>query len=226
MNAVLELAASARYTGPAGDRPGRRISLVERGDLLAVIGPSGSGKSTLLQSAAALDTPTSRTVRIAGQPTEQLGDRRLSGLRAHRLGIVFQQFHLLDQLSAWTTSRPGCSTAVCPPHTGRGRRRGPERVGLAHRSGHRAGQLSGGERQRVAIARALVGQPALVLADEPTGNLDTATGEEILALLRELDADGVHHRRHHPRPQRRGRRRPTHRTARRPHRRRHVWSRP
>jgi putative ABC transport system ATP-binding protein len=191
---VVEMIGVRRFfPGPPEVQAIREVDLtIGQGEYLSIVGPSGSGKSTLLHLLGLLDNPTGGVYRLDGVDTSSLRERRRAVLRGERIGFVFQSFHLLTR----TTARDNVALPLVYRGIGRRERRARagemlERVGLAHRMDHRPNQMSGGEQQRVAIARALVTGPSVLLADEPTGNLDTTTGQSVLALLESLNGEGV-----------------------------------
>lgn len=192
---VLDLRALSReYSTPAGPVMGvHPLTLtIDRGDFVALLGPSGCGKSTLLNMLGCLDRPTQGELLIDGVPVSSLDDDGLARLRDKKIGFVFQHYHLLPRMSAVrNVELPMMYAGISPEERRQRAEAGLQRVGLSHRLDHTPSMLSGGESQRVAIARALAMHPSLILADEPTGNLDTRTGEEIMKLFEAINAEGT-----------------------------------
>ena len=188
----LERVCKTYETGHNEIRALRDVSLsIERGELVAIVGPSGSGKTTLLETLGCLSQPTSGHYRLDGRSVEEIDSNGLARMRGEQIGFVFQSFNLLPRLSAAENVELPLVYRRVPARERRRRARAAlERVGLARRSRHRPSELSGGERQRVAIARSLINTPSLLLADEPTGNLDSKTGDEILAIFSALHEEG------------------------------------
>jgi putative ABC transport system ATP-binding protein len=183
-------------TFEVGSQPVRALRNVDltigEGEYVSIMGPSGSGKSTLLNLIGCLDRPTSGSYQLDGQEVASLSEQELSRIRRHKIGFVFQFFHLIGRLTAsGNVELPMMFAGMEPAERRQRAQRALQSVGLAQRTDHRPDQLSGGERQRVAIARAVVMEPAILLADEPTGNLDSASGQEIVELIEELNANGI-----------------------------------
>jgi putative ABC transport system ATP-binding protein len=194
VTAIIELAGVRKTyrTGAIEFEALRGVDItIGEGEYVAVVGPSGSGKSTLMHLLGCLDVPTEGDYHLAGEDVSAMTETELAHVRNRRVGFVFQQFHLLPSLSAWRNVELPLAYAGLSRHERRERSvEALTRVGLSDRLDHRPGELSGGQQQRVAIARALVGDPALILADEPTGNLDSGSAAEVLGLLDDLHASG------------------------------------